>query len=184
MDKTTGRRILGFDFQAAVDTYIYIRLDHGYGRGRLPSLGNIGRIAYEDVDDLGGVPGTGSIQHFNFVGGHRCGRIAGLPLFGFLEVVDVVNDAVCGNAGFLYRPQEGACAANVISELVKPATLIASKSNRPGIDSFGVCTSPRLLFDERAIAEYIRTLSHKSPVLVSVLVGCPIDRDAYKRSNK
>ena len=59
----------------------------------------------------------------------QCGGIAGLSLFGFLEVVDVVNDVVCGNAGFLYHPQEGACAAKVISELVKPATLIASKSS-------------------------------------------------------
>ena len=56
LDKTTGRRILGFEFQAAVDTDIYIRLDHGYGRGRLSGLGNIGRIAYEDVDVFGGVP--------------------------------------------------------------------------------------------------------------------------------
>ena len=107
LDKTTGRRILGFDFQAAVDTDVDIRLDHGYGRGWLSGLGDIGRIAYEDVDNFGRVPGAGSIQHLNSVGGHGCNGVAGFPLFGFLEVVDVVNDAVGGVVapGFSIAPR-------------------------------------------------------------------------------
>jgi hypothetical protein len=75
----------------------------------------------------------------------------------------VVNDAVGGDAGLLYCAKKGASAANIIGELVKPATLITRNSSRPGVGSLGIGASPRLLFNERAIAEYIRTLGHKSP---------------------
>src|ERR1700733_6039307 len=168
LNKARSRAIKGFDFQAAIDTDIDIGLDHGEGGGRLFGFGNIFGITDKDIG-FAAAPGRTSVQHLNRTF-HGVGRVAGFSLFGLLEILDFINDAVDRCARLCYRPQVSATAADVVGKLVKPSPLIASYSRRPRCDGVGIGPRPRRSLYERTITEYICSLSHTylSLFLVSI----------------
>lgn len=95
-----SRAIQCFDFQAAIDADIDIGLDHGNNRRRLPGLGNAIGLAHKEIDFVA-VPGRAPVQHLDR-SFHRIGRIACFPLFGLLDIVDFINDAVDSCPGLCY----------------------------------------------------------------------------------